>query len=78
MHCHNEFLTHQTAIFLVIYCILHHEEILMLLNKITGFEHIHGAQYILDRKMIIFTCVTWLVAQRPGHVARHAPIGCIC
>jgi hypothetical protein len=50
MHRHNEFSTHQTAIFLVIYCILHPGKILILLNKTIGFEHIHGAEYILDRK----------------------------
>jgi len=50
VHCHNEFPMHHTAIFLVIYCILLHGNILILLNKITGFEHIHGTQYILDRK----------------------------
>ena len=50
VHCRNEFFTHQTGIFLVIYYILDHEKILTLLNKITGFEHIRGSQYILDRK----------------------------
>ena len=50
MHCHDEFVMHRTAVFLVIYCILHHGKILMLLNKITGFEHIRGAQYIIGRR----------------------------
>lgn len=54
----------QTAIFLVVFCELHHGGILVLLNESIGLqfglvEHIPGAHYMLGEKKLI--CIVFLL-----------------
>jgi hypothetical protein len=66
--CCDEFAAHQTNIFLVTDSKLHHEDVLIFLNKNACLqfhfvECIHAAQYLLDKKKqqaSPLTCIkTW-------------------